>query len=136
MFVSTAFTKQFQPLLAAQMSLPSEQMAVGVGMVVFFGMFGSSVTLALANTVFGEILRNTLLDKLPEALAHRVVEAGAIGFRNVVHGDDLKLVIDAYVTAIDRVFYFVGGLSLISTFSAMFLGWQDIRNSGAGLLAS
>jgi len=121
------FTNQFQPLLAAQMSLPPEHMAIGVGIVVFFGMFGSAVTLAIANTIFGEVLRHSLTNKLPADLAHRVFQAGAIGFRNIVHGDDLKLAIESYVGANNHVFYFVGGFSILSAFTALFLGWQDIR---------
>ena len=83
--------------------------------------------ITLANTIFGNSLREQLPVLAPGANATAVVAAGATAFRSVVAPQDLPGVILAFSNSVDRVFYMTAGLAGVGIFVCWEMGWHDIR---------
>ncbi|KAK1754222.1 MFS general substrate transporter [Echria macrotheca] len=119
------------PLLAAQTVLSPADLSLGLAMLVFSGMLGTSITLAVADTMFGQKLRSELAKVVSnQTEVGRIIQAGATDFRRVVK-DPAKLsdVLEAYANSIKQPWYLAAGLGALSVFSSLFLGWIDVRGS-------
>jgi hypothetical protein len=118
-------------LLAAQTVLSPTDLSLGLATLVFFGLLGTSITLAVSDTMFDQRLRSELARVVSnETEMRRIIQAGATGFRKVVQ-DPAKLsdVLEAYSNSIKQPWYLAAGLGALSVFSSLFLGWIDVRGS-------
>ncbi|KAK0644201.1 major facilitator superfamily domain-containing protein [Cercophora newfieldiana] len=121
-------TGMAMPLTAVQTVLNPADLSVAMGILVFFGMLGTAVMVAIANTIFNQSLRVELSRHLPDPAEFReVIAAGATGFRKLVSEEDLPLVLEAYAISISRVFFLVAGVGAISVVTALFLGRTNLR---------
>ncbi|KAK0616757.1 major facilitator superfamily domain-containing protein [Immersiella caudata] len=121
-------TGMAMPLLAVQAVLTPIEISIVMGILVFFGMLGTAVMMALANTIFNQSLRVELTRGFHSAtVARDIIEAGATGFREVVSIDNLHMVLVAYSVSISRVFYLVAAVGATSVVTSLFLGWTDVR---------
>ena len=90
---------------------------------------GGSVSLVAANAIFSNTLRKQLLERIdiigiaPDV----IVGAGARSIRDLVSGDQLAALLEAYANSVDRVMY-LGIATAVGAFAfAWGLGWKDIR---------
>jgi len=98
-----------------------------MGILIFFGMLGTAVMLAIANTIFNQSLQVELARHLHPSLVHAVLRAGATGFRKIVTGVELRFVLESYASSTSRVFYLAAGVGAVSVFISAFMGWTDVR---------
>jgi hypothetical protein len=121
-------TGMAMPLMAVQAVLTPAEISMVMGILVFFGMLGTAIMMALANTIFNQSLRVELTRGFHNAtVAQAVIEAGATGFRQLVNQDDMRMVLNAYSASISRVFYLIAAVGAASVFTSLFLGWTDVR---------
>ncbi|KAK3332292.1 major facilitator superfamily-domain-containing protein [Cercophora scortea] len=119
------------PMLALQAGLQQAELAVAIALLMFFQMLGTAVMLVISNIIFLETLRSQLAALVPDVNIDDIIKAGATGFRKVVSADDLPGVVLAYSNSVDRVFWLITGLGGLSVFTALFMGWVDIRKKKA-----
>ncbi|KAK4665729.1 hypothetical protein QC763_403530 [Podospora pseudopauciseta] len=118
------------PLLAIQAILPPQDIAMGTCILVFVQNLGISILLAGANTIFGETLQNELSQAVP--YSREILQAGATRFREVVKEGDLDVVLEAWSRSIGKVFYMAAAAGGVAVFTALGMGWVDIRKGKAG----
>ena len=94
-----------QPVVAVQRVLPKSEVAIGSTTVVFAQSLSGAVLLALADAVFQSKLRAALTQtSLDRNRIQRVIGAGAIGYRQFIHGEELQEVAACFNFALTRVF--------------------------------
>lgn len=100
-----------------------------MSILVFSQTFGGAIFLAIAQLIFSHGLLNGLHAYAPTVNAEVVVNAGATAVRSVVSLADLPGVLQAYMSAIDKVFYLstgaAGGVFLFS----WGMGWKSIKKA-------
>lgn len=97
-----------------------------MALLVFAQTFGGAIFLTISQAVFNHTLGEELSSHLPLEVANAVVTAGARGVQDVVSGDDLSVVLQAYSDAVARVFYVTLAAGLGIFLSAWGMGWHDI----------
>lgn len=105
----------------------------GVTIIAFSQMLGCTVAIAIAQSVFDNLLCNNVLTAdLSYFHADLTLKTGVTNLKNIVSGDDLQTVLGLYNNAITR-----GGLSVATALGAMsILGglameWHSVKGRGA-----
>ncbi|KAH8655792.1 putative MFS transporter [Xylariales sp. PMI_506] len=117
------------PFVAIQNSVPPSQIPLAMGIMVFFQNLGSAVWLAAAESIFSNGLRELILQDAPGVNPELIIVAGARSFRQLVTGNSLIGVVQAYATSIERVMFLGIAVSGMSFVFAWGLGWKDIRKA-------
>ncbi|KAF2103560.1 MFS general substrate transporter [Rhizodiscina lignyota] len=115
------------PLTLAQTALSGEEAAVGISLVTFFQFFGSSIFLAIAETVFSNTLTSELTKHVPEVNPTTLMHIGTSAVRNFVTPEQLPAVLAAYDKAITSTFYVAASASACSFFAASFAEWNSVK---------
>ncbi|KAL7916751.1 MFS general substrate transporter [Trichoderma velutinum] len=116
-----------QPINAIQANLPKEQLSTGTALIVFCQNFGAAVFISISQTIFQNSLTTKLEDIVPAVDVSAVVEAGAIGFRDVVPSSQEEIVAAVYNKALITTFYLPAGLSVAVFGLAWGMGWVNIK---------
>jgi hypothetical protein len=95
---------QQQPLTAVQTNVPSDQISVGIALVVFTQFFGSAIFIAFAQTTFTNSLGPALREFAPNVSAKFVIDTGATNLRDVIRAGELNGVLMAYNQALTHTF--------------------------------
>ncbi|CAM1507800.1 Fc.00g046480.m01.CDS01 [Cosmosporella sp. VM-42] len=122
--VGAAFAPSF---IAIQNSISAAEIPVAMAIVIFTQYLGGATFLTGAQTIFANVLKNEIKDKVPGVDPNLVVAAGATAVRKVVTPEQLPGVLEAYATALSRVMYLGAGISVAALPFGCFLGWKDIR---------
>ncbi|KAF4470024.1 MFS multidrug transporter [Fusarium albosuccineum] len=107
------------PITVVQAKSEPAMMAVATSLLVFAQTFSGAIIIAVANTIFQQVLSNGLHSQVPQHIAEAITRAGASGVRQVTPTEYVPVVIDSYLNAVISVFYMgvVGGcLMTISAF--------------------
>ncbi len=115
------------PLTAAQTVLTTEEAGVGISLVTFFQFFGSSVFLAIAQTVFTNTLVSELTKNVPQVDASTLLRLGTSAVRGFVTKEELPAVLAAYNKAITSTFYVAAGASACGFFAALLSEWRSVK---------
>src|ERR1700761_2303353 len=115
------------PLTAAQTALSYEEAGIGISLVTFFQFFGSSIFLAIAQTVFSNKLTSELAKHAPEVDAKTLMHLGTSAVRGFVTKEELPAVLAAYNKAITSTFYVAAGASACSVFAALLSEWRSVK---------
>lgn len=113
--------------MAVQTVLDQADVSIAVSLLMFAQLTGSSIFTVASNTVFDQSLKHQLALHAPNVDGHRIISAGATGFRSLVRPEDLPGVLLSYANSIDRTFYVPAAVTAVSFVSANFLGWVDLR---------
>jgi hypothetical protein len=100
-----------------------------MAIVIFCQNMGGAVFLVAANAIFSNSLRQQLQQRATAIgiAPDVIVGAGVRSIRQLVSGEKLALVLQAYSNSVDRVMY-LGIAASVATFAfAWGLGWKDIR---------
>jgi hypothetical protein len=100
--------------------------------MVFTQALFPAIVLAMCNLVLVSSLKTEIPLRAPSADAAAIIRAGATNFRSVVAPADLPGVLVAYATSVDRVFYLVAAMVVVSGVFIWGIGWQDIRDKTGG----
>jgi hypothetical protein len=90
---------------------------------------GGAVSLIAANAIFSNTLRNQLQQHASDIgiTPDLIINSGARSVRQLVSGDQLAAVVQAYSNSVDTVMYFGIAVSIVAFAFAWGLGWKDIR---------
>ncbi|KAI6085886.1 MFS general substrate transporter [Hypoxylon rubiginosum] len=113
--------------IAIQNLVPAAQIPIAMAILIFCQNLGGAVLLIVAQTVFSSSLRDQLTQLVPDADAALIIAAGARSVRQVVSGEQLAGVLQAYSVSVDRVMYLGVATSAAAFAFACGLGWKDIR---------
>lgn len=116
-----------QSYIAIQNLVPAAQIPIAMAILIFCQNLGGAVLLIVAQTVFSSSLRDQLTQLVPDADAALIIAAGARSVRQVVSGEQLAGVLQAYSVSVDRVMYLGVATSAAAFAFACGLGWKDIR---------
>ncbi|KAL4756985.1 uncharacterized protein BDW70DRAFT_163954 [Aspergillus foveolatus] len=100
---------------------------VAMAIMIFCQNLGGTVFRIAAQTIFSNILLDGITKHVPGVNATLIIAAGARSILELVSGEQLARVLDAYSTAIDRIMYLDVGISVAAFAFAWRLGWKDIR---------
>jgi MFS family permease len=120
------------PLTQAQTVLSLEEAGVGISLVTFCQFFGSSIFLAVAQTVFANVLVSELHKTAPEVDAKELLRLGTGAVRGFVSPDQLPAVLTAYNKAITNIFYICVVTSACGLLAALLAEWRSVKGRDAG----
>ncbi|KAI1412496.1 MFS general substrate transporter [Hypoxylon sp. FL1857] len=113
--------------VAIQNSVTAAQIPIAMAILIFCQNLGGAVFLLAAQTVFSNSLREQIETHVPGVNAEQIVAAGARSIRQLVSGEQLAGVLQAYSTSINNVMYMGIAVSGVSFALCWGLGWKDIR---------
>jgi hypothetical protein len=112
--------------LAAQNVLPRADVPIGISLMFFMQQLGGSVFLSVSQNLF----TSRLIGKLSGIAGldgASIVNTGATNLRKVVPLNELGVVVDAYNSAISRVFLLAAILSASMLPLALVMQWKSIK---------
>jgi hypothetical protein len=119
------------PLTAAQTVLSSEEAGIGISLVTFFQFFGSAVFLAIAQTVFSNVLTTEITKRVPQVDPKTLMRLGTSAVRSCVTSDELPAVLAAYNKAITSTFYVSASAATCSVLAVFLLEWNSVKDKSS-----
>jgi hypothetical protein len=123
---------KLQPLVAIQHEVLPAELSTAMAFIIWCQNIGPAIFLVLYNVIFDSSLRPQILEHAPGVDADAVIAVGATKFRDIVSAQDLPGVLVAYANSLDRVFYLVAAVSVLTWVAAWGMGWKDIRKPKQG----
>lgn len=114
------------PVQTVQLHISRADLPVGTAVVSFFQFFGGALLLALAQTLFGNLLRNALVRDAPGVDADAIVRNGATDLLKIVPVGQVENVKLAYNDAITKTLILSAGISAVGVFFAFGMGWKRV----------
>ena len=111
-----------QPFLAVQSHCPPAQLAVGTAVVAWSQFFGGALFVALGQTAFANLLRQSLTRYAPDVDPSTVVEAGATNYAAHVPANQLENVLQAYNKAVTQTFFLAVASAAAAVLTAIAMG--------------
>lgn len=93
-----------------------------MSLISFYQTFGGTLSLSVAQNIFTSSLREGLARVAPTVDVEKVLNAGAMGFRDVVQPSDIVAVTRAYDMGLRRIAYLAAARSL-GCFCILFGVW-------------
>ncbi|MCJ1309067.1 hypothetical protein MMC25_002722 [Agyrium rufum] len=115
---------------AALTVLGIEDVPIGVTILNFFAQVGASIFISICQTILSGTLTSQLEKNLPGFNIGGLATAGATEIRSQVPKEQLPILLKAYNTGIDNVFYFTVALCCVALFAAFFVEWKSILKDG------
>lgn len=113
-------------LLAVRDVMEESDVSIGFGTVLTAGYLGSSIALAVTQTIFASRLKTAIQSKLPSVNPQSIVVSGATNFLGFVpqdvYGEALQLVNTAFIQSL----YMAVVLAGISAFSVLGFKWKKL----------
>lgn len=94
----------YKPLVAIQVVLPLEKVAVGTAINTFFQFLGGSVFLVIGQNIFQSTLIRALVANVRGEDPRVILRAGAEAARHVVAPENVPGLLEAYNDAITKTF--------------------------------
>lgn len=118
-------------MIAIQNNMPGRQIPVAIAFQVFCQNIMGACLLSIAAVIFTQSLAAELPKHAPSVTPEAASAAGgsASAVRALVPkgSPELEGLLLAYSNSIDRVFYMLAALSVVSFFAAFGMGWKDTR---------
>ena len=111
-----------QPFLAVQSYCPPAQLAVGTAIVAWAQFFGGALFVALGQTAFANLLRQSLKHYAPDVDQSTIVESGATNYAADVQASQLGNVLQAYNKAVTQTFFLAVASAAAAVLTAMAMG--------------
>ncbi|KAL2839754.1 major facilitator superfamily-domain-containing protein [Aspergillus pseudoustus] len=115
------------PIAVIQVSLPTDKISSGTAIITFIQGLTGALCNFIAQSVFQTQLMRVLMEKAPNLDADKLMDSGATMLRHLVEPDMLPAVLDAYNTAIMRVFTLGAGLAAASVLGVLPLRWVNVK---------
>ncbi|CAI6094319.1 unnamed protein product [Clonostachys chloroleuca] len=121
--------------LAVQLTLPANEIALGMSFLVFSQNILGAIVVTLGNTIFQETLKSKIVQYAPEVSPEAAVAAGgsADAVRQLAAQDDDALlgnVLRAFSDSFDNIMYLFVAMSVVSFFLCFGMGWIDLQAHG------
>jgi hypothetical protein len=121
-----------QPLIAAQATLPLEDVPMGTAIQMFAQILGGAVIASVGTNVFENQLAENLLKQVPEFNTAPLLHIGATQVQSVVPAQFLTRVLSAYNMAIDQTFYVAVAMASLAIFPLLFVEWRSVKGKAMG----
>jgi hypothetical protein len=99
--------------------------------LIFLQNLGGAVVVVLSDVIFAQTLTKRVPQYAPSVSPQAVLDAGsgAEAVRALVEGhlEDLDGILRAYSEGLRNIFYFLIGISVVSVFVCLGMGWVDVR---------
>ncbi|KAJ5247045.1 hypothetical protein N7468_002028 [Penicillium chermesinum] len=115
-----------QANVAVQTCLKPTDVPVGASLLMFSQQLNGALFTAIAQTLFGNFLRENLR-KISGINVDHVVKLGATGIRQGVPASKMGAVIEGYSDAITRTFILGVVMGCLSVFPAYMMEWKSVR---------
>ncbi|KAH8674170.1 major facilitator superfamily domain-containing protein [Xylariales sp. PMI_506] len=115
--------------IAVQNLVPAPQIPTAMSIVLFSQNMGGAISLVAANAIFSNVLRSELQQRFAEIglSADDIINVGVRSIRELVSGNRLVAVLQAYSNSVDRVMYLGIAVSIAAFAFGWGLGFKDIR---------
>ncbi|PYH94687.1 MFS general substrate transporter [Aspergillus ellipticus CBS 707.79] len=123
-----------QANVAVQTCLDRADVPVGASLMMFTNQLSGAVFLAIAETLFSNILDASLRD-MP-GWDGSVASSGASNIRNIFSGDQLTEAVQAYSGAIVKTFLLALGVACLSVVGAVMMEWKSVKKAKEGAAAA
>ena len=118
-----------QTAVAAQTTLPPDDIAIGTSIMVFIQLLGGAMFVSIAQSVFTNKLVNGIIAlHIPHLNARQIVQSGATHLRQVVPAGHLREVLLAYNVALVKAFQIGLVLACLSILGALGMEWKSVKN--------
>ncbi|KAI1906450.1 MFS sugar transporter [Ophidiomyces ophidiicola] len=114
-------------LIAAQVVLKLEDVAVGTVVVMFAQTFGGALFVSVGQNVFTNRLVSGIMKAAPTLDPSTVFRGGATQLKNLVPPELLDNVQEAYNTALTNTFYVSVAMSVLGVIGAVCLEWKSVK---------
>lgn len=115
------------PFLAVQVVLSTQDMPSGNAISMFFNTIGGAIGISIAQNIFS----NTLVKEIPIYVksvdVHKVINAGAQGFRDVVAPSEVAGTILAYNKSITTAFVLAIAVSAMAVLTGLLFEWKSVK---------
>lgn len=115
------------PVIAVQAVLDPVDIPIGMALSTFFQFFGSTIFIAIAQTVFTNRLVSEIAKNAPDVNQHAFLHAGSASVRNMVTSQQLPTILAAYNSAITSTFYVAVGASVAAVIASFGLEWKNVK---------
>jgi len=117
-----------QGFTAVQTVLGPEDMAVGTAAVVASQSLGGAIFLSVGNSLFqNQLQKPSVAESLPGVDIKKVIDAGAVAFRELVPADQLPTMLRAYNKALQAVFTVSIPLGALAALISCFIEWKSVK---------
>lgn len=114
------------PVQTVQLHVSRADLAVGTAIVSFAQFFGGAFMLAIAQTLFGNLLRHALVKYAPGVDPSIIKTTGATDILRDIPAAEVVGVKMAYNSAIAHTLMLAAGLSAVGTLCAFGMGWKKV----------
>lgn len=114
-------------MLVPQVAVPLTDMAQAFSLLSFAQTLSSSIFLAVAQTVFQNVLIADVRREVPGVDPNSVVAGGVTALRTAVSPDQLPGLLRAYNGAIVATFYVATAASALSILGPLFMDWLSLK---------
>lgn len=118
-----------QSQLGIQASLPPELVPIGVTTLLFVISASCAVYLAVGQTIFQERLVRTLSEVLPPNTVSQVLSVGATQLRSISGDQNPSTIINAYSSAVTKVFFMPAVAPVLSFFFICGTKWISVKKT-------
>ncbi|KKP06725.1 hypothetical protein THAR02_01214 [Trichoderma harzianum] len=115
------------PTIAVQMAVPPQRVPIALAMTAFAQFFGSAIFVAIAQTIFSNVLIAKLATDAPDVDAEALLLAGSGAVRSIVPPESLSAVLAAYESAITSTFYLTAATSVTAFFVSFGIPWTSVK---------
>lgn len=119
--------------LAAQATLPKEDIATGVSIIFFAQQLGGAIFVSVGQTILSGLLVDKLA-RLPGLDPETIVRTGATELHRVVPAAFLPAVVDAYDHACTSIFLAALALAFAQLLCACCVEWRSIKGANVEAL--
>jgi hypothetical protein len=116
-----------QPLLAAQATLPLDDISIGTAIMMFSQILGGALFSSVGQNVFNNQLLKNVVAAAPGYDPTSLLSAGATQVQNLVPDQYKNAVFLAYNDALDQTFYVAVAMSALALFPVLFVEWKSIK---------
>ncbi|KAM4056649.1 MFS aflatoxin efflux [Hirsutella rhossiliensis] len=120
--------------LAAQTTLPKEDIPTGVSITFFAQQLGGAIFVSVGQTILSGLLVDKLAH-LPGLDPEVIVRTGATDLHRVVSARYLPVVVSAYNHACTRIFFAALALAFAQLLCACCVEWRSIKKGAQGTQA-
>jgi MFS family permease len=115
------------PVVVVQAVLTQDRISSGTALITFMQSIAGALFNFVAQSVFQAELVHSLVVLAPGLDADRVLKIGASGLRDLVAGDVLPVVLEAYNSAVMHAFYVGVALAAAAVIGAVPLRWLSVK---------
>jgi MFS family permease len=115
------------PIMAGQAVVEVQDLSIISAVVLFFQCMGGAMCVQAAQAVFSNTLLKEVLKRAPDLSPALIIQTGATELRDVFAGEQLTIILNGYVIALQDCFLLSTVLAAIATLISVGSGWINLN---------